>query len=250
MVKTMSVYVLSDLHLAISTPQKSMEVFGPRWKDYHKRIWTNWHEVIKKDDLVLMPGDISWAMDLDIAKTDLLWLDELPGQKLMIKGNHDYWWGAISKLLKVLPSSIHVIHNNAFNWNQISFAGTRLWDTQEYKIKGIFENEENIPKESDEEVENQEKVYQRELHRLEESLKSLDKNAKTKIVLTHYPPIGLDLQPTRASTLFEKYGVDMAVFGHIHGIKDYKRNLFGRARGVEYILASCDYLDCMPLKIL
>jgi predicted phosphohydrolase len=246
----MSVFVLSDLHLAISTPQKNMEVFGSRWKDYHKRIWSNWQEVVTPNDLILIPGDISWAMDLETVKTDLLWIHELPGQKLIIKGNHDYWWGSINKLLQVLPPSIHVIHNNSFNWNDISFAGTRLWDTPEYLIEGIFEDEENMPRDTQEELDSQEKIYQRELHRLEVSLKALDKNAKTKIALTHYPPIGLDLMPTRASQLLENYGVDICVFGHLHGVKDRYKKLFGQARNVQYILASCDYLQCSPLKIL
>ena len=246
----MSLFVLSDLHLAISTPQKNMEIFGPRWKEYHKRIWNNWHEVVGNDDLVLIPGDVSWAMDLDLVEIDLKWIDDLPGEKLIVKGNHDYWWGSNIKLLKILPPSIHVIHNNAFNWNGMSFAGTRLWDTPEYKIEGIFENEQNMPDESQEDRLNQEKIYQRELHRLEVSLKALDPHAKVKVAMTHYPPLGSDMKPTRATQILEKYGITIAVFGHLHGVKESENQLFGRLGNIDYKLTSCDYLNCTPLKLI
>lgn len=244
----MKLFLLSDLHLSISTPSKTMEIFGPKWKDYHNRIEHNWNQVVTNEDMVLVPGDISWAIDLEHGLVDLAWLDKLAGQKLIIKGNHDYWWESYNKILPKLPTSIHAIYNNSYSYNEIAFAGTRLWDTEEYSLGGIYETEGPFGEKVD--LENQEKIYSRELHRLEESLKKMDPNAKRRIVLTHYPPIGLDLKPSRASQLFEKWNVDTVVFGHLHGIRSECVNLFGQARGVNYILGSCDYLNCAPIQII
>jgi predicted phosphohydrolase len=246
----MSVFALSDLHLAISTPEKSMEIFGPRWRDYHKRIWDNWNAAVRKEDLVLIPGDITWAAHLDDAKIDLNWIEELPGTKVILKGNHDKWWPSSNKLSKALPPSIHFIYNSSFTWDHISIAGSRLWDTPEYSFDGIFDNEDQMPAKTNEDKEDQEKVYQRELARLETSLKTLDKKASFKIALTHYPPIGIDMKPSRATCLFEKYEVDIVVFGHLHSIKEHKRDLFGTLNNIRYLLAACDYLNCTPIKIL
>lgn len=244
----MRVFAIADLHLAISTPQKSMEVFGPSWKNYHSRIKENWLQRVEKNDLVVIPGDITWAMHLKEALIDLKWIDELPGEKLILKGNHDYWWPSYSKLVETLPPSVHAISNNVFNWNEISFGGARLWDTQELDFSSIFEGKrEPLP---EEELQAQEKIFERELQRLEMSLKLLDKNAKHRIALTHYPPIGLDLKPTRVSRLLEQYNIDICVFGHLHGMKEGSKDLFGTARGVTYHLTSGDYLSFTPLRII
>ena len=127
----MTIWVLADVHLAFGNPKKSMEVFGPAWKDYPKRIKEAWERLVGPDDLVLIPGDISWAMKLEDALVDLDWIDRLPGHKLIIRGNHDYWWPSASKLRAVLPPTIHFIQNDAFEWNDITFGGARLWDTHE-----------------------------------------------------------------------------------------------------------------------
>src|SRR5690349_2894023 len=140
----MSVWALSDPHLAFGVPSKTMEAFGPAWEHYAEKIALHWKENVKPDDLVLIPGDISWAMHLDDALVDLHWLDALPGSKVILRGNHDHWWGSFSRLLKALPSSICAIQNNVFTWQtaqgtRISIGGSRLWDTPEYSFETFIE---------------------------------------------------------------------------------------------------------------
>lgn len=251
----MTIWALSDVHLAFGAPSKTMEVFGPVWHDYAARIKQNWERIVQPGDLVLIPGDISWAMSLEDALKDLDWLDALPGDKLIIRGNHDYWWPSVSKLKGVLPPTIHFIHNNAFNWNGITFGGARLWDTAEYGFGDAIEYVENprAKKRSPEEIEAQkedaERIFVRELERLKLSLAQLDPKANLRIALTHYPPIGKDLRPSRAATILEDYKVDICVFGHLHNVREGSLP-FGTARGVRYVFASADYLGFTPIEIL
>lgn len=242
----MSIWALSDLHLAFGAPNKSMEIFGPMWEDYVNKIEKNWKELVKEGDLMLIPGDISWAMKFDDALIDLNWIDALPGTKVILKGNHDYWWPSVSKLKSSLPPSIHFIQNDVYNWNGISIGGSRLWETDEYSFNEIIEFQEN-PKarEVTEDKELSEKIFLRELERLKLSLKQLDQNAKLRIALTHYPPIGLDLKDSRVSKILEEYNVDYCVFGHLHNVKT-ERKLFGEKSGVKYVFTSGDYLEFVP----
>ncbi|MDN3505649.1 MAG: metallophosphoesterase [Simkaniaceae bacterium] len=245
----MTVWVLADLHLAFGNPKKSMEVFGPVWKDYPKRIQENWERVVGPDDLVLIPGDISWAMKPEEALKDLDFIDQLPGEKLIIRGNHDYWWPSASKLKGLLPPSIHFVQNNAFDWKDCSFGGARLWDTHEYSFADVIEFVEN-PREKKKNVEEDgEKIFVRDLERLKLSLECLNPKAKHRIALTHYPPIGGDLKPSRASAILEDYKIDVCVFGHLHNVRENSLN-FGEVRGVKYIFASADYLGFTPIKVL
>ncbi len=255
----MSIWALSDPHLAFGVPSKTMEAFGKDWENYAKKIETHWKERVSSDDLVLIPGDISWAMKMEDALVDLRWIDALPGKKIILRGNHDLWWTSASKLAKVMPPSIQFIHNNALTWEStkgtIALGGSRLWDTPEYTFNSFIEFRENplaAVKNSEElinEKENGEKIFLRELERLRLSLNQIDKSASLRIALTHYPPIGADLLPSRASAILEEYKIDICVFGHLHSIR--KRSLpFGKARGVDYVFTSCDYLEFVPLKIL
>lgn len=243
----MTIWTLADLHLSFGNPKKTMEVF-PGWENYAARIQEGWRKTVKEGDLVLVPGDISWAMKPEDALKDLDWIDQLPGEKLIIRGNHDYWWPSASKLKGLLPPSFHFIQNNAFNWNGSSFAGARLWDTHEYRFSDYIEFVEN-PREREKQVNEAEteRIFVRELDRLKLSLEKLDPKAKHRIALTHYPPIGPNLKPSRASALLEDYGVDICVFGHLHNVKELD---FGEARGVRYIFASADYLGFTPIKVL
>lgn len=250
----MSIWALSDPHLAFGVPEKTMEAFGPSWAEYAEKIASNWQEKIAAEDLVLLPGDISWAMNLNEALVDLQWIDALPGTKVILRGNHDYWWSSSAKLAKIMPPSIHFIHNNTFIWNEIAIGGSRLWDTPEYSFHAFVEFQENprarikTPDELAKEKEEEERIFVRELERLKLSLSQLPKDAKIKIALTHYPPIGADLAPSRASEILESFKIDTCVFGHLHNVR--KGSLpFGKARGVEYVFASCDYLDFVPLKV-
>ncbi|MCB1118789.1 MAG: metallophosphoesterase [Chlamydiia bacterium] len=245
----MAIWVIGDLHLAVAVPDKDMAVFGPAWEGYMERMAAAWKGCVGEKDLVLLPGDISWAMRPEEARVDLEWIERLPGTKVMIRGNHDYWWSSLSKVKKVLPPSLHVVQNDAFQWEDGAIAGARLWDTDEYRFDALIERRENPRERRSEEAEDKsELIFQRELNRLELSLQALDPKAKWKIAMTHYPPIGLDLAPSRASQLLEKYGVDTCVFGHLHNVPPGKAP-FGTARGVTYHLTSADYLEFRPQLI-
>jgi len=240
----MAVWAIADLHLSFGVPNKTMDLFGPEWKDHHLKIQASWKKYVASEDLVLIAGDISWAMYLADAAIDLEWIHHLPGTKVLVRGNHDYWWSSLNKLKKILPSSIHIIQNNAFCWNDIAVGGARLWDTPEYDFDQyihFIEQLTNSDKEPASEEFN-EKIFQRELHRLELSLKAFDPTAKHRIAITHYPPIGANLQPSQASTLLEKYHVEACVFGHLHNVKADALP-FGTKNGIRYSLTSCDYLN-------
>ena len=250
----MTVWVLADLHLSFGVPDKQMDVFGSQWKGHPEKIRANWLEMIRNEDLVLLPGDISWAMHPEDAKADLDWIHELPGTKVMIRGNHDYWWSSLKKIEKVLPPSIHLIQNNVFTWNDLIIGGARLWDTPEYSF-GEYIDYINNPRENKltkvEDPKEVEKIFERELGRLENSLKQMPKSGgpKVRIAMTHYPPISADLQPSRAAAILEKYGITHCVFGHLHNVKRDALP-FGVKNGVQYVLTSCDYLNFIPVKLL
>jgi len=248
----MTIWALSDPHLSFGTRDKSMEIFGPEWLHHAEKIETAWTSIISSKDLVLVPGDISWAMRLEEAKKDLEWLDVLPGKKLILKGNHDFWWSSSAKMQAVMPPSIAYLQNSVFNWNGVSIGGARLWDTPEYSFERFIQYTPN-PKAKETHPANpeeDEKIFVRELQRLELSLKQLDPTAKHKIAITHYPPIGAALEPSRASAILERFGISTCVFGHLHSLKKEYLPLFGEARGVRYVLASCDAIDFTPIKIL
>ncbi|NGX41913.1 MAG: hypothetical protein K940chlam7_00187 [Chlamydiae bacterium] len=253
MSKNFSVWVIADLHLSFGVANKEMDVFGEEWKGWTEKIANNWMANISTEDLILIPGDISWAMHLEDALPDLEWLDSLPGTKVIIRGNHDYWWSSRTKIEKALPPSVHIIQNDAFQWKNVSIAGARLWDTPEFNFGDyIIVKESERSKELTEyegNLENTEKIFQRELGRLELSLKEVNVDADHRIAMTHYPPIGADLEESRVSSLLEKYNIDICVFGHLHSLKPGSLP-FGEKNGVTYHLTSCDYLNFMPLKII
>lgn len=246
----MSIWAIADLHLSFSTPEKSMDIFGENWEGYQEKIKKHWIQVVQPHDLVLLSGDLSWASHFEQALIDLNWIDSLPGTKVIIKGNHDYWWPSNKKLSERLPSSIHFINQNAFHWNQISIGGTRLWDTEEYRFNQYIEMKENPKERAQEKEDPQEtkRIFERELLRLEKSLCQMDSAAKVKIVMTHYPPIGADLKSSKTSELLESFGVNLAVFGHLHNVKQGALP-FGEKKGIRYFLTSCDYLNFTPLFI-
>lgn len=228
-----------------------MDVFGPAWENHAEKISENWLRAIAPEDLVLIPGDISWAMKIEDAVPDLNWIHQLPGTKVMIKGNHDYWWGSLKKITEVLPPSIHIVQNNAFLWKGVAVGGSRLWDTPEYSFGSFIDYRPN-PKAKDKEELIQEdlsdKIFERELQRLDMSLSALDKSAHLRIAMTHYPPIGADMAPSRASQILEKHKMDICVFGHLHNIKP-DISLFGEQRGIRYVLTSGDYLRFNPIVL-
>ncbi len=248
----MAIWAIGDLHLSFGVPNKGMEVFGESWNSWTQKLENHWRNLIKEDDLILIPGDISWAMHLEDAIPDLNWIHQLPGTKVMIRGNHDYWWSSLSQIEKILPPSIHIIQNNAFNWKNVTIGGAKLWDTSEYNFGSYINYLDNPRAKKLAEVDSAseaDRLFKRELGRLEMSLKSLSPHADVRIAMTHYPPISADLNSSQAACLFEKYKIDICVFGHLHNVKQ-GIPLFGKKNQTSYYLTSCDYLDFIPIKIL
>ena len=252
----MRIWAIGDLHLSFGVANKSMDVFGPSWENHAEAIASHWKAVVHPDDLVLIPGDISWAMRLEDAVVDLLWIDALPGTKVMIKGNHDYWWGSLKKIAEVLPPSIHLIQNNAFHWKDVAIGGARLWDTPEYSFGEFIDFQEPIKPRaktptSEEEIIQEDlsqKIFDRELERLRLSLKAMRPDAKIRIAMTHYPPLGANMDLSRAAQVLEQNNIHACVFGHLHNIKP-NLSLFGEKRGVRYLLTSSDYLRFQPVAV-
>lgn len=249
------IWAIADLHLSFGVPDKTMDLFGPEWKEHPAKISQHWKELIKPDDLVLLAGDLSWGMKVDDAMPDLNWVEALPGHKIITRGNHDYWWPSMGKLKKILPPSIQAIDVSSLVIDEIQIAATRLWDTHEFSFGAwtIFRPNPKARTEqassSEDHLAQQEKIFTRELQRLELALSSLPpKGDSLRIAMTHYPPVGPGLAPSRASAILEAHQVDLCIFGHLHSL-DKPKVQFGPARGVTYILTSCDYLDFCPLLI-
>jgi len=222
----MAIYVIGDLHLSFSE-NKPMDIFGDHWKEHYAKIEIDWKSKVRRDDLVILPGDTSWAMNLISAKEDLMWIDQLPGKKYIFKGNHDYWWTSLNKM-NGLYQSITFIHNTFEIFDEVAICGTRGW---------ICPNGDQF------EV-NDEKIYKREGIRLENSLiAAKNRGFKDIIGVLHYPPTNEQKEPSIFTDLFEKYGVTTVVYGHIHSKPYYDLALQGEYRGVVYHLTSCDYLN-------
>ncbi len=248
----MAIFAIADLHLAYGVPEKTMEIFGNPWINYQAKIKRHWEELVTAEDLVLLPGDISWALKLVDTKADFDFIHALPGTKVMIRGNHDLWWNSIKQIEAILPSSISIVQNNSFTWKNFVIGGTRLWDSSEYKFNHLINYVPPIKEKkapalpvSKEEVE---KIFIRELNRLHLSLKEMEKRPGRRIIMTHYPPISATLEDSRVSLLLEKYQVEQCVFGHLHNLKK-DAPLFGKKNGVHYNCVSADYLDFTPLRL-
>ena len=218
----MSVYAISDLHLSFSS-DKPMDIFGACWDNYWQKICEDWQSKVKKDDVVLIAGDVSWAMTLENALIDIAEIAKLPGKKVFIKGNHDYWWNSLSKIRKSLPENFYVIQNDALKLGDVVIAGSRLW---------------NMTSQSADDV----KILTREKSRMEMSLK---RAAELKcvgdkiLVMCHFPPFEATLADNEFTAMFEKYGVSSVIYGHLHG-KDCRAVDYLNKNGVTYYLTSCD----------
>lgn len=228
----MSLFAISDLHLALNT-DKPMDIFGEHWYKHEEKIRANWIKKITSNDTVLVAGDISWSMKMKEGLMDLEWIHNLPGRKILIKGNHDYWWQSISKL-NSLYDDMDFIQNNFFSFEDYAICGTRGW---------ICPGGDNFSK-------NDEKIFNRELIRLRLSLNSAVKNGFKKfIVMLHYPPTNEKFTETEFVKIFNEYQVSKVIYGHLHG-PSLKKVLEGEFEGVEYILTSADYIDFNPIKVL
>lgn len=229
----MAIYAIGDLHLSFSS-DKPMNKFGLKWEKHYEKIKKNWLKKVNEDDLVLLLGDNSWAMKIEEARKDMEFIDSLPGHKVMIKGNHDYWWETISKNKKIFSDlNIDYIQNNSINFQGVAICGTRGW---------ICPNETSFTQED-------EKIYNREVNRLELSLKSADKNAKEIIVMMHYPPMNSIKEESGFTKVLNKYNVKNVLYGHLHGEDAFIQGPKGLIKGINYSLVSCDYLDFDLAKV-
>ena len=229
----MSIFAIADLHLALGT-DKPMDVFGGRWSNYMDKLKSNWLETVKAEDTVIIPGDVCWATYIENAYEDFKFIEELPGKKIISKGNHDYWWTTASKLNKYLEANgfktISFMHNNAFLIENIAICGTRGW-----KCPG----EDDFKKDD-------EKIYKREVERLELSIKAALKTEHFfKIVFMHYPPATVKTQASGFIDIMNKYGITECYYGHLHG-DGIKGAVEGVYRGIDLKLISADYLYFQP----
>lgn len=228
----MALYAIGDTHLSLGCA-KPMDVFGGAWENYVDKLQEGFARV-KPEDTVVLCGDLSWGMSLEEALPDFAFLDALPGTKYIVKGNHDYWWNTANKMTAFWEAhglhTLHLLHNNCAFYGEVALCGTRGW---------FFEPA--AAAESD-------KIYRRELIRLEASLKAAGE-AKEKLVFLHYPPKYQGYVCREIIELLEKYHVSKCFYGHLHG-HSHRLALEGEEGGVDYRLVAADYLAFVPEKIL
>lgn len=240
----MSVFTISDLHLSFCS-DKPMDIFGVHWENHADQISENWISNVRDEDVVVMPGDISWAMTLEELLPDILYIEKLPGYKVISKGNHDYWWPTAKKLKEFQQlhniQTITFLHNSSYNCgiNEIEYI---LCATRGWKCPGDNDfSSDDL------------KIYNRELQRLETSIKSGMKEQAEIIVFIHYPPFNYRKEESGFTKILEKYKVKKCYYGHLHGKNAHQNALIGKMNDesvTEYQLVSCDYLSFNPLKIL
>ena len=234
----MSIYTIGDLHLSFNE-NKPMSVFGKKWEDYEQKIEKDWKEKIKKDDIVVLPGDFSWSMYLKDTKADFEYLDKLPGRKILLKGNHDYWWSTLNKMQKYVEENnfknIDFLYNNSYEVEGNIIAGTRGW---------VQSNEQE-----------DKKMINRESIRLELSIKDgIQKFGEDKpiIICMHYPPYTnynkQNLIDSPFIEIMRKYNVKKCIYGHLHG-ESIKEAIQGNIKGIDTTLVSADGVDFKLIKI-
>ena len=231
----MKIFAISDLHLSINNP-KPMDIFGPAREGYLDKIIDDWNSKVGDDDIVLISGDISWAMKFENAKPDLDLICNLKGTKIILKGNHDYWWSSISELREYLHNNTYAIQNDAYKFGDFVICGARGW----------------IPFDNGFKSELDEKIYKREIIRMELSLRSaktLKTNNEKIVVMTHFPPYNYRLENNEMIELFKKYDVDAVVYGHLHNEDKSQKREFERD-GIKYFLTSCDLVGNKLIRIL
>ena len=237
----MSVYTIADLHLSFNE-NKPMDIFGDIWNKHEEKIRKNWIENVRKEDWVVLPGDFSWSMKLEDTYKDLEYLENLPGTKILLKGNHDYWWSTITKMNQFIKDSnfktINFLQNNSYEIENAIIAGTRGW------VINDIENE---------------KIINRELERLKLSLQDAksraekSENEKEIIVFMHYPPVTYQainsLEILKFVEIMKQYNVKRCYYGHLHS-DSIKTAVEGTIQGVELKLVSSDYLNFAPIKVI
>jgi len=227
----MRIFAIGDLHLP-GGDDKPMEIFGAHWEGHWQRIREDWRGCVSQDDVVLIPGDISWAMQLEHAREDLNQIGELPGRKIILRGNHDYWWGSLTRVREALPEGMYALQNDALRLGDYVFCGSRGWTAPEGT------DGENA------------RIYARELLRMRMSLERAAKMADGAplIFLTHFPPLGEGWEKTPVSDLMEEFGVSDVVYGHLHGAS-VKTACAGAFNGVNYHFVACDGLGFKMYRV-
>ena len=228
----MSLFVIGDTHLSLST-DKPMDIFGG-WKNYMQRLEENWRSVVQPQDTVIIPGDVSWGMSLEQAKEDFLFLHRLPGKKILMKGNHDYWWTTRAKMESFLEEngldSLSILHNNAVSVEGLSLCGSRGW---------MFEQGQEHDK----------KIINRESGRIRASLQDAQRvGEQEKVLFLHYPPVFMQDSIPEFFEVMNQYGVRRCYYGHIHS-QGCRFAFQGEWCGVQLEMESADYLRFMPNKI-
>ena len=241
----MSLYTIADLHLStFDKTNKSMEVFGKSWADYMLRIENNWRHLVEENDIVIIPGDVSWALSLEESESDMKFLDSLPGKKIIGKGNHDFWWSTMKKheafFEKNGIKTISFLFNNAHEFDECIVAGTRGWYNDE--------DAANAPDNAD-----FEKLTNRENLRLKTSLEAAKKMQefsphKEIVVFMHFPPFWNGKTSDGLISLLKDYGIKRVYFGHIHG--NYTVPPCFSYEGIEMHIISADYLKFVPKKVI
>lgn len=232
----MAIYTISDLHLPLGV-DKPMDIFGKNWANYVDRLADNWQSVVSPDDTVVLPGDFSWAMYLDEAIADFEFLDKLNGKKILLKGNHDYWWETVTKLNSFVAEhnykNISFLNNNYFVADGVAICGSRSW---------------NVPKFN--KTAEDKKIYNRELLRIAASIDSATvAGYEKKLLFLHFPPLLADGISTPVCELLEEKGICECYYGHIHS--NSRQNAYcGIKNGIKYTLCSCDCVNFTPIKIL
>ena len=228
----MALYAIGDLHLCLGAP-KPMDIFGGNWTGYMDKLKEGMSVITAEDTTVLL-GDLSWALSLEESAADFAWINEIPGRKIILKGNHDYWWSTAAKFRKFCEdngfTNMEILNNNCFEYEDWAICGTRGW---------FFEEERSGA--------HDEKVFKRELCRLEASLKAAGE--KNKMVFLHYPPKYKGYDCKEILQLLEKYQVRRCFYGHLHG-GSHKLALEGLWDGVDYRMVSADYLNFKPYKVI
>ncbi len=222
----MKIFAISDLHLSKSV-EKPMDIFGDGWQNHFDKISEDWLRKVSEDDLVLLGGDISWGINLEEAQADYTSISKLSGKKFVLRGNHDFYWNSLSKMRDAFPD-FNFVQNNCYKEKNVIICGARGW---------------NIP--TDESNEQDKKIYLRELQRLELSLTSAKEkqtDGDILIALLHYPPFNANYNSTEVTALLEKYNVNFALYGHLHG-KNVRVKEKLEKNNVTYLLTSCDLID-------
>ncbi len=229
----MSVFAIADLHLSLGT-DKPMDIFSG-WTDYVQRLENNWRKLITDKDTVVIAGDISWAMKLEECDKDFAFINSLPGKKILIKGNHDYWWATKKKIDEYLAlkgfDTISIIFNNAYIADNLAICGTRGWNYESSGEKDM-------------------RILNREVGRLEASIREAEKSGLEPVVFLHYPPVYDTIVCEEIINTLKSHKIKRCYYGHLHGAATHKHAYIGDFEGIKLNLISCDYTGFYPVPVV